>query len=477
MTMQPDLPSALATSDTPIRVALFLINRQFIRSWIESGLIERLEESGEFEFTIFAQTDVYQKLPDYITDKSISLGEIIPSRFSKHMVAMGMIEFASKSPTFKFKLERLFLPETWIIPKQINFPEKVKWLIRSTKRILGNTLQNRWTIGYLIPPFRWILKFMLTRFSKITPLPKQLDSKDFDWLIMPTASAHGLTTDFIRSAKLRGISTIVAIDNWDQLTGKSNFPIKPNFFTVMGKQCVEHAIKIHECNPETILPFGLPRFDIYRTLTHSCNNSAKTKKTILYCGVALAHSEKFVVDQIARDFQYEIENNEIEIVYRPHPGPLKRFDDYEIMNPNVRIVSFGDISRTAMPEMDQGFLDAILDSDVIVGAPTTLILESLFCHKKVVLDLTTDNFHRTTAGNSAVRHTHIRDLTNIETIPRGNSLSELIMKLRAVLNDPNDCSHHRTSHLFDHKGPLYSDQLATFLRSETSLAKATKFTS
>ena len=98
--MQPDLPSALATSDTPIRVALFLINRQFIRSWIESGLIERLEESGEFDFTIFAQTDVYQKLPDYITDKSISLGEIIPSRFSKHMVAMGMIEFASKSPTF-----------------------------------------------------------------------------------------------------------------------------------------------------------------------------------------------------------------------------------------------------------------------------------------------------------------------------------------------------------------------------------------
>jgi hypothetical protein len=449
-----------------IEIALFLINRQFIRSWIESGLITKLEETGRFQVTVFAQDEVFEKLPSIFQSRSISIGSVIPSKFSKYMVAIGLVHCAKKSSTFKFKIARQFLPETWFIPKGVSTFNKLKWAMRSSKRILGNLRDNWQTLVYFIVPIRVLIIFFMRMFSNPKNLPKEMTTKKYDWLIMPTASSHGLITDLIRSANKCGLKTLVAIDNWDQLTGKSNFPVKPTFFTVMGQRCVDHAIQIHDCQQNSVLPFGLPRFDVYREISHSCSTSQKQIKRILYCGVALAHSEKFVVDQIAAAFNKELLDGTIELHYRPHPGPSPRYDDYKITNADVVTTTYGDLSQTAMPAMDREFLDVIYNADIIVGAPTTLILEALICNRKVVLDLTTDRFHRTTAGVSALRHTHIRDLTDVPTIPRGNSIPELISLVKFAINDPTCCVRHEIKHLYNRDEPLYRQQLAQFLSKE-----------
>ena len=463
MTLDNSLDKKQESSQQKINVALFLINRQFIRSWIESGLIDKLEATGAVKFTIFAQDDVYEKLPEESKKISTSIGTVSPSRYSRHMVAMGLVESAKKSSTFQFRIERQFLPETWFIPKGQSKRQSMLWFIKSLKRTIRSSVQNRWTILYMIDPIRRLLNLYLSKSDSTNSLPKEIRHGGFDWLILPTASAHGLITDFLRASRIHGLKTLVAIDNWDQLTGKSTFPDKPDYFTVMGRRCVQHAVDIHQCRPQSALPFGLPRFDIYRQIEHLCAPKAKTKMVILYCGVALAHSEKYVVDQIANAFIDEIMHDKVEIRYRPHPGPLKRYDNYELKNTSIKSTIYGDITQTAMPRMDQEFIDTILEADVIVGAPTTLILEALICKRKVVLDLTTDNFHRTSAGNSAKKHTHIRDLTDVSTIPRGYSVQELISEIKRVLDDRNDCAHHKIDHLYETVDPLYSDQLFDFL--------------
>ena len=59
-----------------VKVAILLVNRQFIRSWIDSGLIKHLEANGNFEVHIFSDTDIYKRLPASNDYKTVNLGVI-----------------------------------------------------------------------------------------------------------------------------------------------------------------------------------------------------------------------------------------------------------------------------------------------------------------------------------------------------------------------------------------------------------------
>jgi hypothetical protein len=280
-----------SSSDTKIKVALVISNRQYIRSWIDSGLIDKLLSSGLFEITLFAPNEIFKNLPPSIPIESKNLGQFEISKYSKHVVAMSYVAMRSKSSTFRFKLARQFLPETKFFASNIGLPAAIKLFFHSTKRLLGNTRDNWVTLLYFIKPLRSFLYFYFNRMQSDCRLPIEIQDGKFDWLIMPASSAVGISTDFLAGAKNIGLKTLMAIDNWDHLTGKSVYPIKPDFFTVMGTNDVKHAVAIHDCDPKSILPFGLPRFDVYRRPINSpVNLNIATKKKILYCGFSLAHS-------------------------------------------------------------------------------------------------------------------------------------------------------------------------------------------
>ena len=362
-----------------------------------------------------------------------------------------------------------FLPPQWIFPQNGSFSLRVRAALKSLKRVLGNALDNKMTFVYLVKPCRSILHLYLRLLNEAQDIPLEIKQYSPDWLIMPSSSAQGIVTDCIVGAKSARIQTIVAIDNWDQLTGKSIYPTKPDYFTVMGQRCVEHATYIHDCDPSSVLPFGLPRFDIYRNIQHSCivRNPANKKK-VLYCGVTMAHSEKFIVDSIADFFKEKYGPDEIEIHYRPHPGPSQRSDGYEIKNNDVRITKYSNLERTAMPDMNKEFLDALLTADVIVGAPTTLMVEAMLVNRKCVLDLTIDKFHRTTSGLMAKKFTHVQDLTAIQQIPQGATINGLIFEINKLLEDGSNCAHYPIDHLYNTRDRPYADQLISFLQARSS---------
>jgi hypothetical protein len=457
--MTPSSPNA-----TKVKVAILLVNRQFIRSWIDSGLIKHLEANSNFEIHLFSDAEIHKRLPTSNDYKTVDLGEIQISKRTKHTVAMGLAQMSSRSRTFRFKLIRQFLPETLLFARHGNYRFKTVWFSKSFRRIIGNSLHNRMTLCYFFPPLRALINLYLKVLNEKPALPKEISDGDFEWLIIPSASAIGYTTDFLEGANAIGLKTLIAIDNWDHLTGKSIYPIKPDYFTVMGKRCVEHAVQIHECDATRVLPFGLPRFDIYREIEHNCNESFRVNKPrVLYCGFSLAHAEKQVVSSLANYLESKYGVGSIEVHYRPHPGPLPRYDGSTITNSNIEITSYKDLNRTAMPDMDEEFLNAILQADVVVGAPTTLILESLAIRKKCVLDLTNDGYHRTSAGNSASWHTHMLDLTDIKELPRGNTIDELHYQVDQMLQQPTNCLHLDIENLYNTSEKLYRDQLLQFL--------------
>jgi hypothetical protein len=186
----------------------------------------------------------------------------------------------------------------------------------------------------------------------------------------------------------------------------------------------------------------------------------------MYAGFSLAHSEKRVVDAIANHLDEKFGSGSIEVLYRPHPAPIRRLDEYEIQNTNVVTYTHDSLGRIGLPAMDEGFINSLNSADVVVGAPTTLMLEAMLLGRPCLFDLTTDPYHRTTASNAAKHFLHMRDLLAVPNLHIGNTINEILAGIDELLALETDHISYEISHLYKTKDALYSEQLLAFLSAE-----------
>lgn len=454
---------------TPVRVALFLRNRQLVRSWIDSGLVNTLIRSGDVSITVYTTSDLLDRLHQDVDYEIVDLGIPTSSKKSLHQLGIGYAVSRRNSESFKFLLLRKFLPETRFFCQTKSFLLRFVWLLAAMRMLLRNTWNNRIHIVYLIPPLRKVLQTRLWFSREKQLLHPTIAAGNFEWLLIPADSASGYITDWIIGAREIGLKTLLAIDNWDHLTAKAIYIERPDFITVMGTRCVEHAINIHKFKPEQVLPFGLPRFDFYKSSLKTLPKlSHDLPKRILYCGVSLAHSEIEIVNYLAQYFAANLESGALQIEYRPHPGPHKRFNHSPPLDPRVKKTIHGDLSRTSMPDMNQEFLHSLTSAQVVIGPPTTIILEAMLIGRPCILDLTDDGYHRATAAISARRLTHILDLKYISNLPVANTVDQLTFQVEQLLGSNVALSQNELSYLCDLSKPLYSTQLANLLTAYQS---------
>ena len=446
------------------RVALVLLNPQYIRSWVDTGLLRRLLDTGEIDVTVFAPQYVLDRWVDADQYETVIIESIEPTRAATNLVALSWVALRSRSSTFRFALERNFLSDYRLFPFRIGMKKGLIQFLRNIRTIAVNTKAKRKTVMYFFPPFRILTQRNRQKLENGHRLPPQVANGNFDWLVVPCNALNELMNDYLAHAKQIGLRSLLAIDNWDNLTSKSAFVVQPDVVTVMGEKCVQYAIEIHQSDPKTVLPIGLPRFDVYRALKKNggaAKNSAT--KRVLYAGFSLAHSEKRVVDALANYLDAKYGPGVVAVHYRPHPLGVPRIDDYEIKNAHVVVTEHGELSRTSLPHMDDEFINALTEADVVVGAPTTLMLEAMLVGRPCVLDITSDKFHRTTAGNAARRYTHMRDLLAVRELARGETHEQLIIEVNRVLESGVASMDYGIHHLYDTTAASYVEQLKSVL--------------
>jgi hypothetical protein len=449
------------------RIALVLLNRQYLISWLDSGTTDLLTDSGLFDVSVFAPQHVLELLPDETKYEKFRIESIEASRAATHLVAMNWVALRSKSLTFRFSLQRTFRSDYWFFSYQLGFIAGIRQTILNAKTVLWNLRKKRLTVLYFFRPFRILAKRHRSKLGKMNVIPEGIRNGNFDWMFIPCHAIDELMTDYIAEAREIGLKSLVAIDNWDNLTSKSVYVVKPEYLTVMGQKCIEHAKNIHEIQKESVLTFGLPRFDAYRKYELSRPVIAQNlKKRVLYAGFSMAHSEKRVVDAIANYLDERYDAGAIEVHYRPHPIPIPRIDTYEIVNPRVVSSSHGSLPRTGMPSMDSDYMAAMLQADVVVGAPTTLMLEAMLLGRPCVIDLTTDKFHRTTASNAAKHFVHMHDLLAVPDLDAGRTISEIVSAVDALLAKDVESMDYDIDHLYNTADALYGEQLLAFLTAE-----------
>jgi len=452
-----------------IKVALVLLNPQYIRSWIDNGLIDELIEDNEIEVTIFAPQHVIERISEYTNVEKVLIDSIEPSFASTHLVAMNWIEKRKRSATFQFALKRTFCTDYKVIVFERGISDSLKQAKKNLKTILFNVSKKRLVIIYLFKPMRLIRRLLSRRLGMQQFLPEAIVSERFDWLFIPCNAIDEIITDYLSSAKKLGLKTLIAIDNWDNLTSKSVFVEQPDFLTVMGERCVEHAVDIHSIERFKVLPFGLPRFDAYRNGVLS-NRKSKLDSTIevLYAGFSLPHAEIAVVNYLWEGLKNHFPNHEIRFVYRPHPIPIPRIDGVKAVAPGVVTTQHGKLERTNMPKMDEDYLLSMLNADVVIGAPTTMVFEAMLLDRPCIIDGTSDQFHRTNAATAIQNFTHMKDLLTVANLPIANDVEEMLRLLVAMIEQKVQFVDFEMHHLYDKKQPSYSTQLKMFLMSPRS---------
>ena len=446
------------------KVALVLLNPQYIRSWVDTGLLRRLLDTEEIDVTVFAPRHVLERWVDADQYETAIIESIEPTRAATNLVALSWVALRSRSSTFRFALERNFLSDYRLFPFRIGMKKGIIQFLRNIRTIAVNTKAKRKTVMYFFPPFRILSRRNRQKLENGHRLPLQIVNGNFDWLVVPCNALSDLITDYLAHAKQIGLRSLLAIDNWDNLTSKSAFVVQPDVVTVMGAKCVQYAVVIHDSNPKTVLPIGLPRFDVYRSLKKNggaAKNSAT--KRVLYAGFSLAHSEKRVVDALANYLDAKYGPGVVVVHYRPHPLGVPRIDDYEIKNIHVVVTEHGELSRTGLPHMDDEFINALTEADVVVGAPTTLMLEAMLVGRPCVLDITSDKFHRTTAGNAARRYTHMKDLLAVSELARGETIEQLTVEVEKILDADVVGINYEIGHLYDTTAVSYAEQLTSVL--------------
>jgi hypothetical protein len=447
-----------------IKIALVLLNPQYIRSWIDNGLIDELIKDDEIEVTIFAPHHVIERISEYMNVEKVLIDSIEPSFASTHLVAMNWIEKRKLSTTFQFALKRTFCTDYKFIVFKRGISDSLKQANKNFKTIFFNVSKKRLVIIYLFKPLRLIRVVLSRRLSAQQCLPEAIVSERFDWLFIPCNAIDEIITDYLSSAKKLSLKTLIAIDNWDNLTSKSVFVEKPDYLSVMGERCIVHAVDIHSIERSQVLPFGLPRFDAYRNGgIGSQKSNLHSTIEILYAGFSLPHAEIAVVNYLWQGLKSRFPTHEIRFVYRPHPIPIPRIDDVKEVVPGVVTTQHGILERTNMPKMDEDYLLSMLNADVVIGAPTTMVFEAMLLDRPCIIDGTSDQFHRTNAASSIRNFTHMRDLLTVTNLPIANDVEEMLKLLVAMIEQKVRFVNYEMSHLYDKKQPTYSAQLKDFL--------------
>ena len=132
----------------------------------------------------------------------------------------------------------------------------------------------------------------------------------------------------------------------------------------------------------------------------------------------------------------------------------------------TEVFKHSDLGRTSLPSMTDGFIGTLQEADVVVGAPTTLMLEAMLMGRPCVIDLTTDPYHRTTASNAAKHFVHMHDLLAVPKLDAGKTIPELLAAIDALLAKDADSVDYDIDYLYNTAEAPYGEQLLAFLSAQ-----------
>ena len=383
------------------KIAVVALNEAFKRSWIDTGILNELSEVQDI--SLFTCFDNNYKIPNIDLRKFIEPNSLKQVTLLKNMV---WIAYRNRCISFKFNLTRWYLSNFYWYQKKMPVISRFKYFIRQVYLFLRKVfVENKLSFFYFVPFKKFVIKIMLNQFNGTIEL-ERLFSK-FDLVIFHSCTLEKEFPLIQQSLKNSKTQTLMVLESWDNLTSKQIFLFKPNYIGVVGQLDVSNAMRIHGFEQTQIFQVGLPKFEILKRFKYDIERKSDLK-TILYVGFFLPHDEINLLNQLQITLGNFDEN--FQILYRPHPGAKKRLF-VEQLDPRVHTTRRW--SSTELPPLNSEYMSEVLFADVVIGPPTTFLLECMLIGVPTLIDLTNDGIHRTTSSNSAKNYLHISQFVSM----------------------------------------------------------------
>jgi hypothetical protein len=172
---------------------------------------------------------------------------------------------------------------------------------------------------------------------------------------------------------------------------------------------------------------GLPKFEVFRQKKSPNKRLRNSVFTVLYLGFSLQHNEIRVLNKIYMALLSKHGENNFRVIYRPHPYALERVRADEILNKNIEIemVSINDLNLNGAPSYNDAYFHSLQSANLVIGPPTTMLVEAMLMDKLCLVDSTDDGQHRTTSKICHEKFLHIQDLYLIPELEFINNLSDV----------------------------------------------------
>ena len=375
------------------------MNKHFERSWIDTGIFEQL--SKYFDITLFTCFENKYHQPNLILKNYISS---TTRKKTEILKTLAWITYRNNSSSFKFAIKRIYFSDMYWYQKNFRKIPRMNFFVKQVLLYFKKIKSNKLTWFFLIP-FKKSIFTLLVRQFKPDPIIKSLMS-NFDIVILHSCMMEPELPIILKSIDCQKSLSFLVLENWDNLTSKQILWIKPDYVGVMGQVDKENVIKIHGFDEKKVFPISLPKFDSLRHFDYK-QKSHKEEKTLLYVGFSLPHNEINLLNALNN----RLKNSDLRfnILYRPHPAAKPRLLQ-EALHPAIEIVQLE--KKSSLYRLDHLYMADVLKSNLVIGAPTTFMLEVIKLGVPFYIDITDDQVHRTTSSHSSKNYLHMQQFVS-----------------------------------------------------------------
>lgn len=390
-------------------VCLVLHDEQYLRSWQTSGAIRQLAENST-RLTIVCSKSVAEllELPhgakSQIFDFSSSLFEFWIDRLS-------WMQSLANNTDFRLKLRRFYFSDELWYRRDLTGPRKAMHFLNAFFSFIARCVRNPLG-GIALLSGSWARNIVIKLLERVNERGRKEYWKKIpsaDLTIIPSHAQEPWLDSFLRHLAGSEGRSMVVPDNWDNLTAKIRFRVLPNYISVYGKSSSVQAKCLHGFSDKQIVELGAPRFNVYFPKPKTQGKTG-TVKTVAYLGYFQKHDELKQLKDLSTIIHSRSDLQEHEWLYRRHPA---RESLMEPLPAPFQSASLGSQAVGSLPDLNTRYLSEILTYDLVIGPPSSLILEAAFLGMSVIVDLSRDDKFRTSSGRTKFQIRHVDDFLKI----------------------------------------------------------------
>lgn len=345
--------------------------------------------------------------------------------------------FRNRSSSFKFLCDG----EAYEANEYENFPKgffkRICWiktfLIHNVKTIWSRLLGN-----FLV--FPWFDRYIRQCIPVNSDLHNQIKKLQPDLIVFPFQSDVVECYDLVRISRLCNIPTFFISNNWDNLSKKTILKELPDYIAVWAEQSREHAIDIQGFKPNRVIVLGTPKYENYYPQRDQSLESPFKFDYVLFAGYSIPFDDVFVLNTLEKEIaSHPHIYGSLKVVYRTHPtfgrSNCRGLDDnnwpYHHVIPDPQSWDVNLYNKVWWPQLKY-FPHLISNAQFVVAPSTTVLIESLFFRKRVLLIGYDDGVHRISADTALKKQDHLWGVDKIEGVTLCKDRNKLAEQFREV---------------------------------------------